>query len=575
MEPQAARSCLDFVGTGEGAADSVAREDTDSSLFAVRRASLTLRDIKVLRGTCAAEILRCFGKQLRSSPGQYSTASSAERNYERSFPVSELSIFLSHSWLSKWWLKYILLLIYFNSMPAVICGTIGTTIFSFSRARAVGRSIERDGRWISTLFGVAVTLTTLFVWQDVMKLCRRRSRPIFFDKLCIHQVDKELKQRGIESISAIVGRSDVLLLACDTDYFLRLWCPFEIAAFRIANPTGRIHVFPIPLAGLTLVLAMGSLVHALVSTYFYEKHDAFGEVPEALNPLEEQAILFADHCWNVVATVMLSKYSDDIAALKKELEGYSIRRARCFCCDHSHRHPLTGDELLCDRELIYASVGRWYGSRGGEIDAGLDAFDSFIQSMWHEEVVTTFGRAGVPYSVAALSGTLLALYFLSAVVDRLVHGEHERYRSLFFVLYALEVCLLEFPMIIGIILWMSRAIRKCIRPLNTLHQMGRVVIVSFTITLLDIGNYKLYSLVWSSIWLLLAKMCVELVVVSLLYRCCQRHIPVARVRRWQRWLPEADRGVASQSLAEMVDRRSTGAGKALPAAPRNHQASAA
>ena len=61
-----------------------------------------------------------------------------------------------------------------------------------------------------------------------------RVRPridLFLDKCCIHQVDDELKGRGIRAIPEVLRRSDSLLLVYTEDYFRRLWCVLEFALF--------------------------------------------------------------------------------------------------------------------------------------------------------------------------------------------------------------------------------------------------------------------------------------------------------------------------------------------------------
>ena len=44
--------------------------------------------------------------------------------------------------------------------------------------------------------------------------------------------------------------------------------------------------------------------------------------------------------------------------LKKQLDDFQIRASQCSCCEMEHRHPDTGEELLCDRKLVFQVVSR-------------------------------------------------------------------------------------------------------------------------------------------------------------------------------------------------------------------------
>ena len=49
----------------------------------------------------------------------------------------------------------------------------------------------------------------------------------------------------------------------------------------------------------------------------------------------------------------------ELSELPKQLRDFRLDDAQCFCCTHSHRHPTTGDELMCDRQLIYSILQHW------------------------------------------------------------------------------------------------------------------------------------------------------------------------------------------------------------------------
>jgi len=46
----------------------------------------------------------------------------------------------------------------------------------------------------------------------------------------------------------------------------------------------------------------------------------------------------------------------DVYQLPDQLNKFRLQDAECFCCTHHHRHPETGQELICDRELVYQTL---------------------------------------------------------------------------------------------------------------------------------------------------------------------------------------------------------------------------
>lgn len=67
----------------------------------------------------------------------------------------------------------------------------------------------------------------------------------FLDVACIHQTDHELMERGVYGLGAFLKRSKELRILWSPPYLTRLWCIFELAAFRTANPNGTITLTPL------------------------------------------------------------------------------------------------------------------------------------------------------------------------------------------------------------------------------------------------------------------------------------------------------------------------------------------
>merc|ERR1719221_2302633 len=162
--------------------------------------------------------------------------------------------FLSHSWHASWILKYLVLLFHFNSWPAAFAvGVFGFTVSLSSMTSdallgdfapawtewqnftAAGDLAEecpgtRYFRFFVLPVGMFLFISVLTNYHWFAKCCRIGPM-IFFDKVCIHQTNPELKEAGIKSIGGILQNSKELILAWDTTYFQRLWCTYELSAF--------------------------------------------------------------------------------------------------------------------------------------------------------------------------------------------------------------------------------------------------------------------------------------------------------------------------------------------------------
>ena len=47
--------------------------------------------------------------------------------------------------------------------------------------------------------------------------------------------------------------------------------------------------------------------------------------------------------------------------VEEQLHTFRMQDTLCFCCSNQHRHPDTGAEIPCDRELVYLKLKEWYG----------------------------------------------------------------------------------------------------------------------------------------------------------------------------------------------------------------------
>ena len=108
--------------------------------------------------------------------------------------MGSIDVFLSHDWETSRFMKTLTLLLCFNSRAgavAALCWAIG--LAALKAWAAIGNG------WNFTTY--LVFFIFLLFWQRMK--CRLFPTMVFLDKLCIHQEDDELKQKGILALEPL------------------------------------------------------------------------------------------------------------------------------------------------------------------------------------------------------------------------------------------------------------------------------------------------------------------------------------------------------------------------------------
>lgn len=362
------------------------------------RSSITLTDSSLLRGTTAAVLLACFGRRLRSTAGGIGTIAIAEDEYNKSFVVPELDIFFSHSWHARWYLKYFTVLFYFNSVPAVVC-SMSCACFSCGAHFLVENYAPSYVRLFPSYqcfaLGTLAFFLCLFCWQHFLVTAGCGARSLFLDKVCIHQTDMVKKEQGIKAIGGILGHSDMVLVAWDPSYFTRLWCTFELAAYKYAKPEAPVVVLPITIGGFIFVVT--------VMQFFGEIAVAIVESHPLMADDRLRTYLTAYFAQSIVCSAVFRAYTKELQRLDYQLRNFSVRKAECFCC--SNDHLLNGKSLPCDRKLVESSIAHWHGK--DQLEVGLRKFNDLIRGTFRDDIKLAFRGSRVPYTFV-LSTTIWA-----------------------------------------------------------------------------------------------------------------------------------------------------------------------
>mmetsp|Transcript_60977 Transcript_60977/g.142659 ORF Transcript_60977/g.142659 Transcript_60977/m.142659 type:complete len:588 (-) Transcript_60977:206-1969(-) len=301
--------------------------------------------------------------------------------------------FLSHDWRTPRWLKYISMLVIFNSRAAAIASFI--TSLAIGLLRAFG--VVPDSAW-TVVFGYAVFYVFLFFWQQMREVLLR-PKIVFLDKLCIDQDDVQLKDKGIKGLAGFLDRTKKLTILWSPYYFSRLWCTYELATF-LRNPGARRPMEVISVRMCYLLFLMSVCWRVLLAVYYL--------LISSSDLLGEDTAMLVRRFLPILITVILPMHyykglglMQSIRELPTQLQGFRIQNAECFCCKHNHIHPHTQEEMGCDRELIFNTLKAWYGTSTTQTDEDhLRQFNNLVQKKLSPSVLEAASGETLPLHYA-------------------------------------------------------------------------------------------------------------------------------------------------------------------------------
>eukprot|EP00434_Breviolum_minutum_P008996 symbB.v1.2.007922.t3/scaffold495.1/size259991/6 len=285
---------------------------------------------------------------------------SGEELFELSRPAQSIDVFLSHDWETSRWMKLMAMLLVFNSPAAAMAALLA----SIATGVAQVSGIVGDRLWFFPSYWVY--LFVLCFWQRIRGVCRHRM--VFMDKLCINQKDDKMKEVGILGLGAFVQRSDKLLVLW--------WCAYEMGCF-FSREEGQLEILPVKVAYILFLTAI--FWHAIMAAL------RFAAIWLLQGGLDENSpallLSLSAFCGPVTLVVLpLMNYLGmsimrDVHQLPDQLQNFRLQDAQCFCCSHHHLHPETGQELICDRELVYETLSELYSA--SQKESGVDPLEKF------------------------------------------------------------------------------------------------------------------------------------------------------------------------------------------------------
>ncbi|CAJ1439372.1 unnamed protein product, partial [Effrenium voratum] len=371
MDPFGPISPNDELGLSSGISRSLDYERS-CKLQRLATSSHLQVDEEILRGIPLKETLRFAGKVWRTRPSKLSPVE-CEALWNRAQPTSSLDVFFSHTWMTAGWWKFMALSLQDSLMMCLLCWAlavgVAVTLCVFeilplyetvSMENMMAQSTQYAHTPWTALFGLVGMMIGLLGKPYLPDFGRRVI--CFLDVACIHQGKGEFMERGIYGLGGVLKVSNELRVLWSKPYLSRLWCIFELAAYREANPTGRIVLVPLYVE-ITVVLTV-LLVHATTLTF---QAALLIASQLALATQLVPMLLMAVGC-HFLRRSYLAKYK-----LASDLRCFQLSQAVC-----------SSD---FDREYVTSAICRWYGSP--------EAFTRYVQGPLRKELARSISDTQV------------------------------------------------------------------------------------------------------------------------------------------------------------------------------------
>ncbi|CAE7817744.1 unnamed protein product [Symbiodinium sp. CCMP2592] len=329
-------------------AESMSKEERlDSSRYSVV-------DAEIIRGIPLRRSLRGIGRIWRYQPATWKPEERAEL-YDLSQKVLYFNVFLSHTWHTPGWQKILALsfqcgwrstlalwCVVETASMAVCMADVLPMPFVF-RDTVTGSTECPMGLWVF-FFGALALLLGLLFTPYLPSVCNSSDMG-FIDVASIHQQDRALMERGVYGIAGFLRVSSELRILWSAPYLSRLWCIFELAAYRKVNPDGIIRFRPLFVERTALVLLVSCL--------------SFGAYVPGMSGSEVSLYLaYASLAlFNLITAALLRSNYREKHQLRRELQEFDLKQVSCR------------EEF--DRKFIHAAISKWYGSQ--------DAFTEFVR----------------------------------------------------------------------------------------------------------------------------------------------------------------------------------------------------
>ncbi|CAE6950541.1 unnamed protein product [Symbiodinium sp. CCMP2456] len=344
-----------------------------------QNAQLALDD-EIARAVPLADTLRALGYLWRLHPNKMSQ-DQLLKLWQHSKKASSFDAFVSHTWWTPGYQKFISLLLRFYWHYAVVAAVAASVVIMimyrldmlpmplrFASQYTLFPRVIPCGPW-GTLFAFVVSLVALLC----APLLPCPSFDIFYDVACIHQTDPVMRERGVYGIGGYMTVSKELRILWSVPYLSRLWCIFELAGYRRANPNGKIVFQPLMVERHFFVLWVCLYVTFCIFQF--------------LNTGSARGLILISGIVGGFALV------PGVHAIRRGFQ----EQERSLQDMANFDLELVSCSSDFDKQFIVSAVSQWYGSA--------DAFTQYVRGPLREELVQVVAEMQAPMSYCLLASS--------------------------------------------------------------------------------------------------------------------------------------------------------------------------
>ncbi|CAK9003423.1 Uncharacterized protein SCF082_LOCUS7738 [Durusdinium trenchii] len=359
-------------------------------------------DKDMIYGLTLRKSLRSFGRAWMKMP-QDMTEAELVALHSKAESMESFDFFVSHTWSTdgKW---KVLSLLMQTGWPCALLFSAAAVVLTAALELAdilplpfTFRTKPLNGEaedfpvccWISCASFLGLFLGLLA--SPYFPCLNGRPGDCFIDMVSIDQSDAEKIEDGIYGIGGFLSVSRELQVMWSPPYLKRLWCVFELAAYRKANPQGKITLSPLYVEQIVLMLILG--LYAVLGTFWILY----------IWPVPSDFSLMANLLCMVPAFFPFHFMRRSLASSKHqllhELLTFDLNQVQCM------------NDF--DRSFIHSAIIKWYGSR--------DAFTQFVRGPLRDELLhnTSSSLASFNLRYALLLGlipcTMSSEYFVAFI----------------------------------------------------------------------------------------------------------------------------------------------------------------
>ncbi|CAK9059566.1 Putative serine/threonine-protein kinase [Durusdinium trenchii] len=363
-------------------------------------------DSDILKAISLQTSLQHLGALWRMQPMKMSLQKLQKVNLKAQ-SAAGYDMFLSHTWHTSGASKFWSMLLRCHASKFVLGWFVGTVLVIIL---VLTRTLEwelfdhidhpvPEGKSPSDVcFPWAPWVTVIGFLGGMISLCTAPyfscagSSLCFLDMVCIDQTDSELKERGVYGIGGWLSVSTELRILWSPPYFSRLWCVFELAAYRTANPEGHITFQPVFVENLVLTATCFGFMAQLIDLTERQFPTISGVRAVGITV---DCIILVVLIWHLQRRWRQQRSAlADLAAF--DMDGVS-------CSD------------AFDRAFVTSAIEGWYG--------GLDGFTRYVRGPVREELLERFESLHLPFSFYnAMVLPFLGLYIDYALAMQMAEG---------------------------------------------------------------------------------------------------------------------------------------------------------